>query len=42
VQVSLGVNAGVLLLLLPFSWLLFQRIRQEQSAGQTLPVAAAS
>lgn len=29
-RVAMGVNAGVLILLLPYSWLLFQRIRQEQ------------
>lgn len=36
VQVALGVNVGVLSLLSPFSWLLFQRIQQERSAIQTV------
>ncbi len=31
-RVTLGVNVGVLTLLLPYSWLLFRRIRKEQSA----------
>lgn len=30
-QVAVGVNLGVLLLLLPFSWLLFRRIQKERS-----------
>lgn len=33
--VTIGVNVGVLILLLPYSWLLFQRIQQERSAAQT-------
>jgi len=35
IQVTMGVNAGTLILLLPYSWLLFRRIRQEQSAGKS-------
>jgi hypothetical protein len=39
-QVTFGVNVGVLLLLLPFSWLLFRRIQKERHATQavTIPV----
>ncbi len=35
-QVAMGVNVGVLLLLLPFSWLLFRRIQKERSVTQTV------
>ncbi len=39
--VTIGVNVGVLILLLPFSWLLFYRIQQERIATQTetMPLA---
>lgn len=36
IGVTIGVNVGVLILLLPFSWLLFQRIQQERFATQTV------
>lgn len=39
-QVTLGVNVGVLILLLPFSWLLFQRIQKERSATQAVTIPA--
>jgi len=39
-RVTLFVNAGVLILLLPFSRLLFQRIRKERSAPQTAAIPA--
>ncbi|MCL6613917.1 MAG: CPBP family intramembrane metalloprotease [Firmicutes bacterium] len=39
-RVTLWVNAGVLILLLPFSWLLFQRIQKERSATQAVTIPA--
>ncbi len=35
IRVTIGVNVGVLILLLPFSWLLFHRVQQERVATQT-------
>lgn len=35
IGVTIGVNVGVLILLLPYSWLLSRRIQQERTAMQT-------
>ncbi len=35
IRVTIGVNVGVLILLSPFSWLLFHRIKRERIATQT-------
>lgn len=41
IGVTIGVNVGVLILLLPFSWLLFHRIQRERIATQTETVPLA-